>query len=151
MVQGKLHLTTVEKGRQFVGQSGSGHTVVLDDARGNTGTKPVELALLALGGCTAFDVIGILRKMRQHVTGYDVELAAEQRSEPPTVFTRVTIKHKLRGRIDPKALEKAIHLSENKYCSVGAMIGKTAQIDTTYEIVPETEAEEISENPPAGQ
>lgn len=147
MVLAKLHLTTVEDGRQFVGQSGSGHTVVMDDAHGNTGTKPVELALLALGGCTAFDVIGILRKMRQQVTGYDVELAAEQRSEHPTVFTRVTIKHKLRGQIDPKALAKAIHLSETKYCSVGAMIGKTAQIDTTYEIVPEAEAEALSGNP----
>lgn len=151
MVQAKLHLTTVEDGRQFVGQSGSGHTVVMDDARGNTGIKPVELALLALGGCTAFDVVGILRKMRQQVTGYDVELAAEQRSEPPTVFTRVTIKHKLRGRIDPKALEKAIHLSESKYCSVGAMIGKTAQIDTTYEIVPETETDALTEKPPAAR
>lgn len=146
MVQAKLHLTTVEEGRQFVGQSGSGHTVVMDDAHGNTATKPVELALLALGGCTAFDVIGILRKMRQRVTGYDVELHAEQRSEPPSVFTRVTIKHKLRGTVDPKALKKAIHLSETKYCSVGAMIGKSAQIETSFEIVPEAEAEAAIEN-----
>lgn len=140
MIQGKLHLTTVEGGRQFVAQSGSGHTLVMDDAHGNTGVKPVELALLALGGCTAFDVIGILRKMRQHVTAYDVELQAEQHPDPPTVFTRVTIKHRLHGRIDPKALKKAIHLSESKYCSVGAMIGKTAHIDTSFEIVPEDEA-----------
>lgn len=150
MIQAKLHLTTVEEGRQFVGQSGSGHNVVMDDAHGNTGVKPVELALLALGGCTAFDVIGILRKMRQHVSAYDVELQAEQHPEPPTVFTRVTIKHKLRGRIDPKALKKAIHLSESKYCSVGAMIGKTAQIDTCFEIVPESETEATIEScPPA--
>ncbi|MEJ2009143.1 MAG: OsmC family protein [Acidobacteriota bacterium] len=145
MVQAKLHLTTVGEGRQFVGESGSGHTVVLDDAHGNTGAKPIELALLALGGCTAFDVVGILRKMRQRVTGYDVELQAEQRPEPPNVFTRVTIKHKLRGCIDPKALKKAIHLSETKYCSVSAMIEKTAWIDTTFEIVPEAEAEVATE------
>lgn len=151
MVQAKLHLTTVREGRQFVGQSGSGHTVVMDDAHGNTGTKPVELALLALGGCTAFDVIGILRKMRQRVTGYDVELQAEQRPEPPNVFTRVTIKHKLRGSIDPAALQKAIHLSESKYCSVSAMIGKTAQIETTFEIVPEAETEVVTEKSPATQ
>ena len=69
----------------------------------------------------------------------DVELQAEQRHEPPTVFTRVTIRHKLRGEVQPQALEKAIRLSENKYCSVGAMISKTARIETTYEIVPETE------------
>ena len=141
MIQAKLHLKTIEEGRQFAGESGSGHTVVMDDAHGNTGAKPIELALLALGGCTALDVIGILRKMRQHVTGYDVELQAEQRDEPPNVFTRVTINHKLRGQVDPAALKKAIHLSESKYCSVSAMIAKTAQIDTRFEIAAETEAE----------
>ncbi len=137
MVQAKLHLTTVREGRQFVGESGSGHIVVMDDAHGSTGAKPVELALLALGGCTAFDVIGILRKMRQRVTGYDVELHAEQRTEPPHVFTHVAIRHKLRGSVQPEALKKAIHLSETKYCSVGVMIGKTARIENTFEIVPE--------------
>jgi putative redox protein len=141
MLQAKLHLTTVDEGRQFVGQSGSGHSVVMDDPQGNTGAKPVELALLALGGCTAFDVVGILRKMRQRVTGYDVELKAEQSSEPPTVFTRVTIKHKLWGCIKPEAVRKAIHLSETKYCSVTAMIASTAKIETTFEIFPDSETE----------
>jgi len=149
MLQAKLHLTTVEEGRQFVGQSGSGHNVVMDDAHGNTGAKPIELALLALGGCTAFDVVGILRKMRQRVTGYDIELVAEQCEEPPTVFTRVTIKHKLQGCIQPEAVQKAIHLSETKYCSVSAMISKTAKIETTFEIVPETES--VLENLPAAR
>ncbi len=139
MIKAQLHLTTVEEGRQFVGQSGSGHNVVMDDAHGNTGAKPIELALLALGGCTAFDVVGILRKMRQRVTGYDIELVAEQCEEPPTVFTRVTIKHKLQGCIEPEAVRKAIHLSETKYCSVSAMIAKTAKIETTFEIIPEAE------------
>lgn len=139
MVKAQLHLTTVEEGRQFVGQSGSGHNVVMDDAQGNTGAKPIELALLALGGCTAFDVIGILRKMRQRVTAYDIELLAEQCEEPPTVFTRVTIKHKLQGCIKPETVKKAIHLSETKYCSVSAMISRTAKIETTFEIVPEAE------------
>ncbi len=139
MIEAKLHLKTIEEGRQFAAESGSGHTVVMDDAQGNTGAKPIELALLALGGCTAFDVIGILRKMRQHVTGYEVELQAEQRDEPPTVFTRITIIHKLRGQVDPAALKKAIHLSESKYCSVSAMIAKTAQMDTRFEIAPEAE------------
>jgi putative redox protein len=138
MLKAKLHLTTLEEGgRQFVGESGSGHRVVLDDAQGNTGPKPIEFALLALGGCTAFDVISILRKMRQDVTGYEVELSAEQRSEPPTVFTRVKINHRLHGHITPEAVQKAIHLSESKYCSVSAMIGKTAEITATFEIVPE--------------
>ena len=147
MVQAKLHLTTINEGRQFVGQSGSGHQVVMDDAQGNSGAKPIELALLALGGCTAFDVIAILRKMRQRVTGYDIELQAEQRPDPPTVFTHVTIKHKLSGCIEPQAVQKAIHLSEGKYCSVSAMISKTANINTTFEIIPGTAAEPVVEEP----
>jgi len=144
MLEGKLHLTTVEgAGRQFVAQSGTGHAFVMDDADGGTGPKPIEFALLALGGCTAFDVINILRKTRQHVTAYDIEVRAEQHEEPPTYFTRVEIKHILRGKIDPAAVEKAIQLSETKYCAVGAMISKTAKIETTYEIVPETIPAEV--------
>jgi len=138
MITGKLSLT--EAGgtrRQFVAQSGSGHAFLMDDAEGHTGAKPIEYALLALGGCTAFDVISILRKKRQKVTGYEIELIADQNPEPPAFFTRVVIKHKLRGEIDPEAVKNAIHLSETKYCSVGAMISKTAKLETTFEIVPE--------------
>jgi len=138
MIEGRLKLMTVEgTGRQFVAETPSGHTVLMDDAQGQTGPKPIELALLALGGCTAFDVIGILRKKRQVVTGYEVEVRAEQREEPPNYFTRVEIKHRLHGSIDPGAVERAIELSETKYCSVGAMIAKTAKIDSTFEIVAE--------------
>jgi putative redox protein len=145
MLQGKLRLTTIQgTGRQFVAESGSGHAVVMDDAGGDTGPKPMELALLALGGCTGFDVINILRKKRQHVTGYEIELRAEQRDEPPTYFTRVEIKHRLRGRIDPEAVKAAIHLSETKYCSVGVMIAKTAKIETTFEIIPETAEADVA-------
>lgn len=142
MLEGKISLVTVKgKGRQFVARSGSGHAVVMDDAEGASAPRPIEFALLALGGCTAFDVISILRKKRQHVTGYEIELRAEQNPEPPHYFTRVEIRHKLRGRIDPEAVRSAIHLSETKYCSVGAMITKTAKIESTFEIT----AEEIAE------
>ena len=146
MIEGKLRLTTVEgEGRQFVAESGTGHALVMDDANGHTGPKPIELALLALGGCTGFDVISILRKKRQKVTGYEIELRAEQNPEPPSYFTRVEIKHRLHGDIDPEAVEKAIHLSETKYCSVGAMISRTAKIETTFEILPEVELEDSAE------
>ena len=138
MIEGKLCLTTVEgTGRQFVAQSGTGHAFVMDDADGHSGPKPIEFALLALGGCTAFDVISILRKKRQEVTAYSIELRGDQNSEPPAYFTRVEIKHRLRGHIDPEAVKAAIHLSETKYCSVGAMISKTAKLETTFEILPE--------------
>jgi putative redox protein len=138
MIEGKLRLTTVQgEGRQFVAESGTGHAIVLDDANGRTGAKPIELALLALGGCTGFDVISILRKKRQTVTGYEIELHAEQNLEPPSYFTRVEIKHRLWGYIDPEAVQRAIHLSETKFCAVGAMISKTAKIETTFEILPD--------------
>ena len=138
MIEGKIRLTTVEgSGRQFVAQSGTGHAFVMDDGDGHSGPKPIEFALLALGGCTAFDVISILRKKRQKVTQYDIELAAEQNSDPPKYFTKVSIKHRLRGEIDPEAVRSAIHLSETKYCSVGAMISKTAKFETTFEIIPD--------------
>lgn len=138
MIEGKLRLATVEgAGRQFVAESGTGHALVIDDANGHTGAKPIELALLALGGCTAFDVINILRKKRQMVTGYEIELHADQNPEPPNYFTRVEIRHKLRGQIDPEAVKAAIHLSETKYCAVGAMIEKTAKLETTFEILPD--------------
>lgn len=136
MIEGKLTLTTPDgPGRQFVAVSGTGHALVIDDAEGHSAAKPIELALLALGGCEAFDVIGILRKKRQKVTEYEIELHAEQNPEPPNYFTRIEIKHRLRGDIDPEAVERALYLSETKYCSVGAMISKTAKIENTFEIV----------------
>jgi putative redox protein len=136
MIEGKLTLTTPEgPGRQFMAVSGTGHALVMDDAEGHSAAKPIELALLALGGCEAFDVIGILRKKRQKVTSYEIELHAEQNPEPPNYFTHIEIKHRLRGDIDPKAVERALYLSETKYCSVGAMISKTAKIENTFEIV----------------
>jgi putative redox protein len=140
MITAKVQLTQPLKGeRQFVGGTGSNHHIILDDAQGATGPKPIELVALALAGCTAFDVITILRqKHHQRVTGYQVSVEADQAETVPQVFKKVRIHHTLTGlEIDPEAVEKAIRLSEDKYCSVGGMIKQTAKLDTTYEIIEE--------------
>jgi putative redox protein len=128
--------------RQFIASSGSGHHLIIDDAAGNTGPKPIELVAIALAGCTAFDVINILRKKRQQVTGYEVKVEADQMPDPPQVFTQVRLHHIVTGAdVSAQAVEDAIRLSEEKYCSVGAMVKLSAELHTTFEIVPATEAE----------
>jgi putative redox protein len=128
--------------RQFVATTGTEHHLLIDDAAGGTGPKPIELAAVALAGCTAFDVITILRqKYHQRVTGYEVRVEADQAERPPQVFTRVRIHHVVTGfEIDSRAIEEAIRLSEEKYCSVGAMVKQTASLETTYEIAEEKTA-----------
>src|SRR6266496_906841 len=140
MITAKVELTqAIGQRRQFVAQSGTGHTLLIDDAAGGTGPKPIELVAVGLAGCTAFDVITILRqKYHQKVTGYEVRVEADQAERPPQVFTNLRIHHVLTGfDIDAAALEQAIHLSEEKYCSVGAMVHKTASFHTTYAILDE--------------
>src|SRR5271167_5281622 len=138
MITAKVSLTQALKSqRQFLAETGSGHHIILDDAAGATGAKPIELVAVALAGCTAFDVITMLRqKYHQKVTGYEVRVEADQAERPPQVFTAVRIHHVVTGfELDVAALEEAIRLSEEKYCSVGAMVQKTASFHTTYEIV----------------
>ena len=140
MISAKVQLTQpLTSQRQFVATTGSEHHLLLDDPAGGTGPKPIELVAAALAGCTAFDVITILRqKYHQKVSGYEVRVEADQAERPPQVFTQVRIVHMVTGReIDPSALQEAIRLSEEKYCSVGAMVKHTARIQTTYEIVEE--------------
>ena len=140
MTSAKVELTQpLSQERQFVAQTGSQHFFLLDDSAGATGPKPIELVAVALAGCTAFDVITILRqKYRQKVTGYEVRVEADQAERPPQVFTAVRIHHVVRGfDIDASSIEQAIQLSEQKYCSVGAMLQKTAVLHTTFEAVAE--------------
>jgi putative redox protein len=137
MITAKVQLTQALRGqRQFLAETGSGHHLILDDAAGGTGAKPIELVAVALAGCTAFDVITMLRqKHHQKVTGYEVVVEADQAERPPQVFTTVRIRHVVTGiGVDKDALEQAIHLSEEKYCSVGAMIAESATLDTQFEI-----------------
>ena len=141
MIAAQVELTQAFKHqRQFVARSGSGHNLILDDAAGGTGPKPIEMVAVGLAGCTAFDVITILRqKYHQKVTGYQVRVEADQAERPPQVFTTVRIHHVVTGiGIDEAALVEAIRLSEEKYCSVGAMVQKTASFQTTHEIIEDT-------------
>jgi len=140
MITAKVVLTQPLKAeRQFAATTGSEHHLLLDDAAGGTGPKPIELVAVALAGFTGFDVITVLRqKFHQKVTGYEVRVEADQAERPPQVFTAVRIHHVVTGfEIDPAAIEQAIRLSEEKYCSVGAMVKQTAELHTTYEIVEE--------------
>ncbi len=126
-------------GRAFVGESGSGHAVVMDGSPESggrdIGVRPMEMLLLGLGGCTAFDVVHILEKSRETVTACDVSLEAERAPEDPKVFTHVKITYRLRGRdLKPAAVERAINLSAEKYCSASIMFGKTAKIEHSWTI-----------------
>ena len=132
-------------GRAFVGESGSGHAVVMDgspESGGrNIGVRPMEMLLLGLGGCTAFDIVMILERMREKVTALDIELEAERASEDPKVFTRVKLIYKLKGRgLKPANVERAVKLSAEKYCSASIMIGKTARIEHDWVIEEEPSA-----------
>jgi len=143
MISAKVELTqALTQQRQFVARTGSEHYLILDDAAGGTGPKPIELVAVALAGCTAFDVITVLRqKYHQRIINYEVRVEADQAERPPQVFTAVRIHHVVTGiDVDAAALEEAIRLSEEKYCSVGAMVQKTASFHTTYEIVAEKTA-----------
>lgn len=143
MIAAEVELTqALTQQRQFVGRTGSGHHLILDDAAGGTGAKPIEMVAVGLAGCTAFDVITVLRqKYRQKVTGYQVRVEADQAERPPQVFTAIRIHHVVTGiGVNEAALVEAIRLSEEKYCSVGAMLQKTAAFQTTHEIVEDTTA-----------
>lgn len=123
----------------FLGESGSGHSVVMDgppEAGGrNLAVRPMEMLLLGLGGCTAFDVVHILRKARVRVTSCRVDLTAERAPSPPQVFTRIHIHFVLSGEgLSKDHVERAITLSAEKYCSASIMLGKTAGITHDFEI-----------------
>ncbi len=127
-------------GRTFIAESGSGHAVVLgtparpDDR--STCPSAMEMVLIGLGGCTAFDVVHILERSREPIAGCVAELDAERASQDPKVFTRIHVHFVVTGRgLDRSKVERAINLSADKYCSVSAMLGKTAEITHDIEIV----------------
>lgn len=124
----------------FVGQSGSGHSVVIDgppEAGGNNaGVRPMELVLMGLGACTSFDVVSILKKSRQDVTDCHAELEAERADTVPQVFTRIHVHFVVSGKnLRPKQVERAVNLSADKYCSASIMMARTAEITHDFEII----------------
>jgi putative redox protein len=137
MAQEMFARARLETGMQFEAEAGSGHSVVLDaselDGGQNAGFRPMELLLVGLVGCTAMDVISILRKKRQDVTAYEVQVHALRAEEHPMIFTQIAVRHIVTGHhIDPMAVARAIELSETRYCGAGAMLGKSAQITHAY-------------------
>ena len=130
----------------FVGESGSGHAVVMDgppDSGGrNLGIRPMEMLLIGMGGCTAFDVVLILGKARQPVADCVVEIEAERAETIPKVFTRIHVHFIISGDgLSEKQVARAVELSAEKYCSASIMLGKAAEISHDYEIVPVTGGE----------
>jgi putative redox protein len=122
---------------EFLATMPSGQTILFDAASGHKkGPSPKETLLGALGACTGVDVVSILRKKRQDLRSLEVSVSGEDAADPPQVWTKIEIVYRLTGKLDDKAVRDAIELSETKYCSVSAMLGKTAKITCRYEIIP---------------
>lgn len=124
----------------FVGESSSGHSVVMDgppdDGGRNMGVRPMEMVLLGMGGCTAFDVVHILKRARQDITDCQVELDAERAEQVPKVFTRIHVHYRITGKdLNEKQVERAVTMTAEKYCSVSIMLAAVVEISHDFEIV----------------
>jgi putative redox protein len=118
---------------RFLGEATSGHALVMDASEVKTASTPVEFVLIGLCGCTASDVVSILRKKREPFTGLEVVAQAERATEHPKVYTHIKLVYRVRGKVTHKAMEDAVRLSKDKYCSVSAMLEKSATIETVIE------------------
>ena len=130
------------EGMAFMGEAGSGHAVVMDGAPEyggrNIGIRPMEMLLIGLAGCTGFDVVQILKKGRENVTGCEVEVEAERATEDPKVFTKIHISYRITGRgLSQAKAERAVTLSKEKYCSASIMLGATAEMSASLEVIDE--------------
>src|SRR5664279_6520944 len=130
MIEAAVNWTDKER---YVGAATSRHSLVMDTAAEKTASSPMELVLIALCGCTASDVVGILRKKREPFTGLEVVAQAERAAEHPKVFTQIKLVYRVRGKVSHKAMEGAVRLSTEKYCSVSAMLDKTAKLEFEIE------------------
>jgi putative redox protein len=118
---------------RYLGEANSHHAVVMDTATEKTASSPLELVLIALCGCTASDVVGILHKKREPFTGLEVTAHGERAADYPQVYTEIKLKYRVLGKVSHKAVEDAVRLSKEKYCSVSAMLEKSAKITTEIE------------------
>jgi len=135
---GDVQITWVQ-GEQFVGTDSTNHSVVLSTAKNGTGSKPSDMLLIALGACTAVDVVGILGKKRQNLTGMQIKVSGQQDADPPWTFRKIHIQFSVHGKgLSERAVEQAIQLSEEKYCSVAATLRGVAEITNSYQIVEDT-------------
>jgi putative redox protein len=130
MIEATVNWTDKDR---FVGLASSRHSMVMDAGVEKTANSPMELVLIALCGCTASDVIGILRKKRERFTALEVRAASERADGYPAVYTSIHLTYVVRGTVSEKAMQDAVRLSKEKYCSVSAMLGKTAKITYTIE------------------
>ncbi len=137
----KTMKTTIKQiqGSAFAAKADSNHWVVIDNTPQDEGygaaSGPMEMVLMALGGCSGVDVVLMLKKMRAKITDFQINLEAERAEEPPRVFTKVKMEYIFHGEnIKPSDVDRAIRLSMDKYCSVAGMVGKTAKIETSYKI-----------------
>jgi putative redox protein len=130
----EARVTWVEDQR-FIGEGTSGHGVVVDASAKKLGSSPMELLLIGMAGCTAYDVLSILQKKRQQVSGLEVHAQALRADAPPRVYTEIELEYVVRGRdVKQSAVEEAIRLSKEKYCSASVMLGKTAEIRSSFRI-----------------
>jgi putative redox protein len=133
-------VVTLQENVRWKIEAGTGHSVLIDgpvEAGGeNAGFRPMELMLMALGGCMAYDMLMILRRMREDVSNYQVKLVGQRAEEPPTVYTEVTLEHTITGfGLQEANVKRALNLAESKYCSASAMFSKTAKLNHTIKIV----------------
>lgn len=130
------------EGMAFMGEAGSGHAVMMDGAPEyggrNIGIRPMEMLLIGLAGCTGFDVVSILKKGRESVTGCDVEVEAQRAETDPKVFTKIHLSYRISGKgLSQAKAERAVTLSKEKYCSASIMLGATAEMTYSLEVVDE--------------
>src|SRR5579859_4496059 len=131
----------------FRATTGTGHVVVMDAAPevggGDAGPRPMEMLLVGLGGCTGMDVISMLRKMHQHVSGYQIRLSGERANDHPKIFTSISVEHVVRGReLSADAVRRAVELSATRYCSAAAMLNRAAHVEETYRLIDDASGQE---------